>query len=212
MGVELSLQRKMADHYTYQLSYLWSELTGNYEGGYSGVGGASGTGQTDPNITAAFDELAFLVNNSGPLSGDRKHQFKANGAYEIPDWGLSFGMSAFYFSGTPINRMGASDYVSPFPYSNRFELFLAPRGADGRTPDTYRLDLNLVYAKQLSHAVKLRAMLDVTNLLDTQAATQVDQRYNFAVGGGVLVPNGTYKQPWQWQAPRSVRLGLRFSF
>lgn len=211
-GLEVTFQRKMADRYTYQLSYLWSELTGNYEGGYSGIGGATGTGQTDPNITAAFDQLVFTVNNHGALSGDRKHQFKANGAYEIPEWGLSIGASAFYFSGTPITRMGAADYAEPFGYSNRWELFLTPRGAEGRTPDTSQLDLNFVYTKAISNTVKLRAMVDITNVLDAQTTTQVDQRYNFAIGSGNFDPNPTFKRPIAYQLPRSIRLGIRFSF
>jgi hypothetical protein len=210
-GLEFSFQRKMADNYTYQFSYLWSELTGNYEGGFSGVGGANGAGQTDPNITAAFDELAFMVNNHGYLSGDRKHQLKANGAYEFPQWGLSVGASAFYFSGTPITAMGASDLVQPFGYAGRYELFLSTRGAEGRTPDTSRLDLNLVYTKSLSKLVKLRAMLDITNVLDSQTTATVDQRFNYASNGN-LYANPTFKSPATWQAPRSIRLGLRLSF
>ena len=37
-GVELTAQRKFANNYTWQLSYLWSQLDGNYEGAYQGDG------------------------------------------------------------------------------------------------------------------------------------------------------------------------------
>ena len=209
-GVEFSFQRKMADHYTYSVSYLWSESVGNYEGGFGGVGSVNGAGQLDPNITAAFDLLAFTVNSYGPLSGDRKHQLKANGSYEFPEWGLSIGASAFYLSGTPISAMGASD-LDPYFYTGRWELFHFPRGSQGRTPDTTQLDLNLVYTKSISKLVTLRAMLDITNVLDSQTTTAVDQRFD-RVNGSVLEANPTFKNPVAYQLPRSIRLGVRLSF
>ncbi len=208
-GVELDFQRKFADHFTYQLSYLWSELVGNYEGGYSGVGYYGGTGQTDPNINAAFDEPGFVVNSYGPLSGDRKHQFKANGYYEFTN-GLTLGASAFYFSGTPVSRLGNADQVDPY-YSGRYEVFVAPRGSDGRTPDTYQVDLSLAYSLKMARKSTLRFMLNVTNLLDSQPAVALDQRYNLS-GSDAGQGNPHYRMPIAFQAPRSIRLGVRYSF
>ena len=208
-GLEFSLQRKFADHYTWQASYLWSRLDGNYEGAYQGVGGADGTGQLDPNINSAFDEPAFMVNSTGKLSGDRTHQLKGSGYYEW-DMGLSLGATLNFMSGTPVNRLGFADQVQPFPYT-RYELFLTPRGSEGRTPDTLRLDLNLGYSLKLEARRQVRFMLDVTNLLNSQTAATVDQRYNFS-GNDVGQTNPYFKAPTTFQAPRSVRLGARFSF
>ncbi|HJV48097.1 MAG TPA: TonB-dependent receptor [Geothrix sp.] len=208
-GVELSVKRKLADHFTWQASYLWSQLDGNYEGAYQGVGGADGTGQLDPNINSAFDEPAFVVNSAGRLSGDRTHQVKGNGYYEW-DFGLTLGASFTWATGTPVNRLGFADQVQPFPYT-RYELFLTPRGTEGRTPDTTRLDVNLGYSFKLARQRQVRLMLDITNLLNSQTATAVDQRYNFS-GLDVGQTNPYYKFPTTFQAPRSVRLGLRFSF
>lgn len=201
-GLELTAQRRLADHYTWQISYLWSELKGNYEGAFQGIGGADGTGQLDPNINSAFDLPEFIVNSYGLLSGDRKHQFKANGAYEW-DLGLSLGANLVYQSGTPISRLG---YHSGY---GRYELFLLPRGTEGRTPDTTRLDVNLAYALKLTNKQHLRFVLEVTNLLDSQTTTVVDQRYDFSQGGPA---NPNYKGGFYFQAPRSVRLGVRYSF
>jgi len=208
-GIEVSVQKKYADHYTWQASYLWSKLDGNYEGAYQGVGGGDGTGQLDPNINSAFDEPAFMVNSSGRLSGDRTHQLKGNGYYEW-DFGLTLGASFSYATGTPVNRLGFADQVLPFPYT-RYELFLTTRGSEGRTPDSMRLDLNLGYSFKLSGKRQVRLMLDITNLLDSQSATALDQRYNFS-GTDVGQTNASFKAPTTFQAPRSVRLGARFSF
>jgi hypothetical protein len=210
-GFEVSMQKKFADHYTWQASYLWSKLDGNYEGAYQGVGGPDGTGQLDPNINSAFDEPAFVVNSYGRLSGDRTHQLKGNGYYEW-DFGLTLGASFTYATGTPVNRLGYADQVLPFPYT-RYELFLTPRGSEGRTPDTTRLDVNTSYTFKFHSKLQLRFMLDITNLLNSQSATALDQRYDFT--GDTTVPNrlnGYFKAPTTFQAPRSVRLGVRFSF
>lgn len=208
-GFEVSVQKKLADHYTWQASYLWSKLDGNYEGAYQGVGGPDGTGQLDPNINSAFDEPAFIVNSYGRLSGDRTHQLKANGFYEW-DSGFTLGASFTYATGTPVNRLGYADQVLPFPYT-RYELFLTPRGSEGRTPDTTKLDVNASYTLRFSGKLGLRFMLDITNLLNSQSATALDQRYNFS-GLDVGQTNQYFKAPTTFQPPRSVRLGVRFSF
>ena len=207
-GVEVSAQRKLSDHYTWQASYLWSKLDGNYEGAYQGVGGADGTGQLDPNINSAFDLPEFMVNSYGRLSGDRTHQVKGNGYYEW-DFGLTLGASFTYATGTPVNRLGKATL---FPgYSDRYELFLTPRGSEGRTPDTTRLDVNMGYAFKIRGKQQVRLMLDITNILNSQSATALDQRYNFS-GLDVGQTNQYFKAPTTFQGPRSVRLGVRFSF
>ncbi|MFN8012213.1 MAG: TonB-dependent receptor [Holophagaceae bacterium] len=201
-GVEFTAQRKFADRYTWQASYLWSHLTGNYEGAFQGIGGADGTGQLDPNINSAFDLPEFIVNSDGDLSGDRRHQFKANGYYEW-DFGLSLGASLQVQTGTPISRLG---YHNGY---GRYELFLTPRGTEGRTPTTSRLDINLAYSWKLANRHQVRFNLDVTNLLNSQTATVIDQRYDSVEGGPKL---DTYRQPFAYQAPRTVRFGIRYSF
>jgi hypothetical protein len=203
-GLELTAQRRLANHYTWQVSYLWSELKGNYEGAFQGIGGADGTGQLDPNINSAFDLPEFIVNSYGLLSGDRTHQFKANGSYDW-DFGLSLGANLVYQSGTPISRLG---YHNGY---GRYELFLVSRGTEGRSPDTTRLDVNLAYALKLTDKQSLRFNLEVTNLLDSQTATVVDQRFNFAQAD-VGQTNPNYKSGFYFQAPRSVRFGVRYSF
>ena len=144
------------------------------------------------------------VNSNGLLSGDRTHQFKANGSYEW-DFGLTLGANLVYQSGTPISRLG---YHNGY---GRYELFLVDRGTEGRSPDTLRLDINLAYALKLPNKQSLRFNLEVTNLLDSQTATVVDQRYNFTEGD-IGQTNSSYKGGFYFQAPRSVRFGIRYSF
>ncbi len=57
---------------------MWSKLEGNYDGLFQ-----NSTGQLDPNINSAFDYADFLINAQGPLSAERKHQFKFDGSYQF---------------------------------------------------------------------------------------------------------------------------------
>jgi hypothetical protein len=150
------------------------------------------------------------VNNHGPLSGDRRHQFKANGYYEW-SFGLSLGASFRYQSGTPITRLGNADQVTPFPYAGRWELFLTPRGAEGTTPSTSQLDLNLAYDLNMGGKQHMRFMVDIFNVFNSQKAVAVDQRYNLS-GNDVGQTNPYYLKGILFQAPLSIRIGVRYSF
>ena len=74
--------------------------------------------------------------NKGPLSNDRRHQFKVSGVYESP-WKLSVGAAAYWRSGTPLTRYGYSDAYG------RYEFFLDKRGSEGRSPSNYDIDVHL---------------------------------------------------------------------
>ncbi len=127
-----------------------------------------------------------------------------NGSYEW-DFGLTAGASLTYQTGTPISRLGYHDGYG------RYELFLTPRGTEGRTPDTTRLDVNVAYTLRLQNKHRLRFVAEITNLLDSQTATVIDQRYNFAQSDTGQT-NANYRGAFAFQAPRSIRLGIRYSF
>jgi hypothetical protein len=168
-GVELNLRKRYSDGWQMYASYLWSELEGNYDGTFQ-----ASTGQLDPNINSAFDYADFLMNADGKLSNDREHTFKFNGSYTFQDGpvnGLNVGVSAYWRSGTPLTAYGYS-----FGYSN-WEYYLTPRGSLGRNPDDYEASLSLSYPIQIGDN-ELQLLFDVFNLLDRQAITNLDQRYN----------------------------------
>jgi len=64
---------------------------------------------------------------------------------------------------------------------------------------------------KLAAKYPVRFMLNITNLLDSQTASTLDQRYNFS-GLDVGQTNAQFKTPNAFQSPRSIRLGVRFSF
>src|SRR5262249_5496427 len=128
------------------------------------------------------------------------------------------------YSGSPIEVLGAH------PTYGRLETYVLPRGSGGRTPFYTQLDLHLAYRRQLSSLFALEATWDIFNLLDQQAVIGVDQEYTTSsvqpipngtvadlqnlkpLSGGVPILNPNYGRPTAYQAPLSMRFGLRLSF
>jgi hypothetical protein len=197
-GIQLDATRRYADHWQAMASYVFSKLDGDYDGEYAPFTNVG----ADPNISAAYDYFDFFTNgedltritNRGPLSNDRRHQFKASGIYETP-WRLSLGAAAYWRSGTPLTRYGYSGAY------DRYEFFLTRRGAEGRTPSNYEVDVHLGYPIAARGAT-VNLLLDVFNLLNSQRPVLLDQRFDQA----------TYLQPVFRTAPLSARLGVRLSF
>ncbi len=215
-GVQVDATKRFSKNWSMLASYLWSKLDGNYDGEYAPFTNVG----ADPNISAAYDYADFATNhfldgtlasyapitNRGPLSNDRRSQFKLSGTYTAP-FGLNVGLSTYYRTGTPISRYGFVDGYG------RYELFLTKRGSEGRTPSTYEADLHLGYPLAVG-PVTINLMADVFNLLNAQRPVLLDERWDFAEAdnGSPTPTNPNYKKPVLRQPPRSVRFGMRVAF
>lgn len=209
-GVQLDVHKRLSNNWQGLASYVYSKLEGNFDGLYAPFTNVG----PDPNITAAYDYFDFFTNgsdlsritNTGPLSNDRRHQFKVSGVWYSP-WKLSVGVAAYYRTGTPITRYGYSDIYG------RYEFFLSERGAEGRTPSNYEADLHLGYPLQTGPAT-VNFLVDVFNILDAQRAILVDQRWAFQEADNSFPTqvNPGYKKPVLRTPPTSFRLGVRLSF
>ncbi len=209
-GVEVTAQKRFSKNWQALASYLWSKLDGNFDGGYAPFTNVG----ADPNISAAYDYYDFFTNgsdlgritNDGPLSNDRRHQFKLSGLYQTP-WKLSLGASAYYRTGTPLTRYGYSDAYG------RYEFFLSKRGGEGRNPASYEADLHLGYPLKVGPA-EINFLVDIFNLLDAQRPILLDQRWGFqeADNFSPTPVNPGYGKAILRTAPRSFRLGVRVSF
>ncbi len=222
-GVQLDATKRFADNWSLVASYLWSRLDGNYDGGFAPYTQPRGT--ADPNISAAYDYFDFFTNgqdlgtitNRGPLSNDRRHQIKVYGTYVTP-FRLNLGVASYFRTGTPLTRLGNSVAY------DRWEFFLTERGAEGRVPSDYEVDLHLGYPFQIG-PVTINALVDIFQLLNVQRATFLDEAYNtsefddatYVCGSDPSNPdearcNPYYGRPLARTQPRSVRFGLRVSF
>ena len=182
-GVQLHARKRFSNRAQLFASYLWSRLEGNYDGLFQ-----ASTGQLDPNINSAFDYADFMINSEGLLSNDRTHQFKLHGSYTLDQGfanGLTIGFSTYYASGYPLNAYGYS------PGYQNYEFYVAPRGSLGRGPAEYEADLHFGYPIPLGQT-RLNLIVDIFNVLDRQAATRVDERYNLSSDGDACagIPDG----------------------
>ncbi len=209
-AIQLDATRRFANNWQGMASYIYSRLEGNYDGEYAPFTNVG----ADPNISAAYDYYDFFTNgsdltkitNRGALSNDRRNQFKVSGTYLSP-FKLSVGASGFWRSGTPLTRYGYSDAYG------RYEFFLKQRGSEGRTPSNYDVDLHFGYPLKAGPAT-VNLLLDVFNMLNTQRAVLLDQRWGFeeADNASLTPVNPNYGRPVLRTPPTSARVGVRLSF
>lgn len=223
-ALEFTMNRRFADNYAFQASYVYSSLIGNYEGLFR-----NDNGQSDPNITSLFDLTSLLGGTYGRLPNDRPHQFKFNGTYQTP-WRLVVSGNFYVQSGIPYNKL------VPHPVYGNNEGFCRedlvggcnPRGTStfdadaaggiaagsNRTPLTWNLDLGAYYPIKFSENMQLRFTADWFNVTNSQRAVTVDQTLyiNSGVTGVPPVANPFSGTGAIFQYPSAIRLGAKFSF
>jgi len=234
---ELTLRRKFADGWQMNMSIVRSKLWGNYIGGVLPY-----YGQTDPNLTAAYDLPSTLVNTGGLLPFDRTWQVKWDGLYSF-DWGATVGWQYTYYSGTPIAAYGRppSGYYGEFRYLQNGALGL------GRTDPIQSLDLNLSYTYDLGTYGSVTGYFYVFNVFNFQNVTEYNQRLTYDrpsqayidenFGGdwdnwvrwidgrfanldeaeAYLAEQGMevydhFLEPVDYQTPRYIRFGIKYKF
>jgi hypothetical protein len=233
-AVELTLNRRLADNWSMLASYRWSRLRGNFEGFYR-----DDNGQSDPGITSLYDfptndpsytaigvprfgyrgDIRFLGASNGILPLDRPQQFKLFGNYMFPV-GLGVGIGLNVSSGAPLTPLAANPN-----YANGGEIPEAPRGSGFQTIDGFRTrtPIQSDVALQASYVIKLGGVRNITvlaevfNLFDTQTVLTYDQWTQLTGPApnpdfGAPITQVLSGAPPQFQTPRQIRLGARFSF
>ena len=91
-GIEIRLRKRLANRWSADVSYLYSNLRGNW----SGIASSDeAVGSLQPNSGRSFNLLYYSYDAQGnvtvgPLGTDRPHQFKVQGTYDFP-WGTTVG-------------------------------------------------------------------------------------------------------------------------
>jgi outer membrane receptor protein involved in Fe transport len=222
-AIEVTATKRFTNNYQFIASYVFSSLTGNYEGLFR-----NDNGQSDPNITSLFDLQSLLDNTYGRLPNDRPHQFKFNGSYRTP-FKLMISGNFYMQSGTPFNQL------IPHPIYGNNEGFAVQRGTaivptvsatqtgfpnvvdsigSQRTPTTMNLDLGIYYPIKVGEGKELRLSGDWFNVFNSQRAITLDQTFtiNSGVAGVAPVANPFYGSALLIQAPSAFRFGAKFSF
>ncbi|KRF02147.1 Oar protein [Frateuria sp. Soil773] len=208
-GAEFSLEHPFDGKWYASFNYLYSRSYGNTEGQVR-----TDISQTDVSASSAWDAPELMSYSNGYLSNDRKHQFKANGYYQITDEWL-VGANLSISSGAPKSCLGtygtdpnngdpASYGKSQYHWCNGEPQ---PPGKAGRLPWQYNLSANVEY-RPLWADKKLGFSLYVFNVLNQQRPTLLDYGYGSASG----TPTTSYDRVIYRQAPRYVRFGVTYDF
>jgi len=241
-GLELRLQRRLANRWSLNTSYLYSRLYGNY----GGLASSDENGRTSPNVDRYFDGLYLLFDSNGqPVLGllptDRPHYWKMQLTYDTP-WGTIAGLNSQVMSGTPV-----STSINLVGYS---PTFINGRGDLGRTPVTSQFDLFLQHEFRLFGQQRVNVNLNVDNLFNQDGITSYTStpwRDNFSgvpglsgtgtagtlsprdaylfagydpvalaaslrAAGTAIRDNSLFGKPSGFQGRRQLRLGVKYMF
>ena len=224
--------RRLARGWTFQGSYVYSRLIGNYDGFVD-----RNTGAINLGASTVYDIPELVRNSFGPLWDNRPHQIKLDGFYtfDLRKAGrLTLGASARYQSGTPISALADN---------NRFPglslVYVLPRGAMGRLEPNYFVNLGLSYAYPLPGETELELTVRLVNLTNARAILRVDETYSYsqsrAIAGGdledlkhakiinpgqpvsyfqrtILPAQGNFGAETQFQQPIGAQFELRLRF
>jgi outer membrane receptor protein involved in Fe transport len=208
-ALEFTATKRFSNNWQFITSYVYSSLTGNYEGLFR-----NDNGQADPNITSLFDLVSLLKNTYGRLPNDRPHQLKFDGSYRWP-FKLTTSASFRASSGIPF------DALIPHPVYGDDEGFGVPRctainpiTGSNRTPITYNLDFGAYYSVPVREGKELRFTFDWFNVTNTQRAVRQDtsKLISSNVDGVPDIPNPFFGTGQIFQYPSAFRLGVKFKF
>ena len=200
----LDLKRQWEGVFYLRGSYTLSHSYGNYEGTVR-----SDFGEDAAGVTSQFDFAGLLDGADGDLPNDRRHMVKIWGVWQFADaWQTS---AAFQFSSGRPRKAFGSHPTDPYarlygPSSFYQQGTLVPRGSLGTTADISRLDFGLKYTRDAFADGKLTLRLDIFNVFDFDAETEVDER---ADGFWGQQPSDTFGRPIRFQQPRTMRIGLQ---
>jgi len=201
-ALELSLRSSERSSMPALVSYTYARVRGNYTGLYA----------TDADLPGAhtgpqFDYVEELVNGDGPLPNDRPHQLRALAARRLGQR-VSLGATLVWASGTPLSELGV------LPVDPSYHAFLSLRGAAGRTPAIWDLNLRLVCDLVNRGAMRTSLVVDARHVGNPRRPVEMDQVRYLAVDslGTPVNPNTNYGKPVAWQPPQSLRVGIRANF
>lgn len=229
---EIGLDKRFSGHWSGRLSYTWSRLYGNY----SGLAQSDEDGRVTPNLGGNFDYPLMAFDERGQpvygvLATDRPHQVKAYLLVDIP-FGTSIGAGFFGASGIPRTRLAT------FVPGHAYGVMYRGRNSDGRLPFLSQLDLYLQHRFRLGERVALTLSANVVNVFNQAVATnyyafelfggglssgqaiQVDETELYATDVDTqalieqqgLLRDARFLMDSGYQAPRTIRLGIKLGF
>jgi len=177
-------------------SYVWSHYYGNFDQDNTTAG-------NDGNVFIGSSYLAdgrgrqVWQNRYGNLRGDRRHQLKFYGYYQLP-WNGIIGAYGIYQSGQPWETWGPTEWYSGTFFTSRYA---EPAGS--RTTDAHhQLDLSYTHNFPIGNRFNIMLRGEVFNVYDNQTGYNVEPRVNDA----------GYGEPRSFYDPRRFQVTAAFQF
>jgi hypothetical protein len=180
-------------------SYVWSHYYGNFDQDNT----------TTDNDQSIFIGSSFIGDGAGrqlwnfrygDLRGDRRHQVKVYGYYELP-WNAQTGAFAIYQSGQPWEIWDVEVYRALTTSTSDASRFAEPAGSR-TTASHYQLDLNYTQNFPIGGRYNVQLRADLFNVFDKQTPYNIQNQRHLAGFG----------QPRTAFDPRRLQLAARFEF
>jgi hypothetical protein len=202
LSMQILIEKSLSSRLNLLCSYVLSRNYGNFTGFFN----QEGQGVT-PNMSRAYDYLDVLINATGLLPNDRTHVFKVNSTYRF-DFGLTFGASFTWMSGTPLSEYGRNIYGLP--------VHIIKRGTAGRLPSLWDLNLRFTYGFpiELFRQMRPRLILDIYHVASQREVVRQGELHYLEIDadGNYFNPDPSYGKPLNFQPPMSVRIGIEINF
>ena len=190
-------------------SYTWSKYTGNFDNDNT-----SGTNDRNTFIgSSSFGDGAGRMpgnNQQGELRGDRRHQFKVFGSYDL-NWNATVGAYFVYQSGqpwTPWDNDPWADEIREYraatgrgTSTSTFLRFAEPAGSH-TTDDHHQLDLNYTQNFTVWGDTNIQRRVERFNVYDNQTGYNVQTR----------VDNSQFGNARSFYRPRRFQVAAKYQF
>ncbi|MEW6365932.1 MAG: TonB-dependent receptor [Acidobacteriota bacterium] len=195
-GLEVFATKRLSNKWMVNASLNYQRNRAYYDG-TDGIQDPSPVGQ----VFRDGEDLAFQSGSSGKLNywiGTPKWQFNMNGMYQFP-YGLSASANLLSREGFPIVYYRSRYFVDPGVTEKQVRAQLI---GDTKMPTMMELDLRVSKAISLGDKGNVNLDLDIFNILNTNTVLHVQESLSAS----------SVDEVQDLMYPRTVRLGIRYSF
>lgn len=219
-AIELTFTRPWDGVWELNANYTYSTVRGNTEGVVK-----SDNGQDDAGLTQDFDLVGLMIGADGPLPTENEHRLKMWGTYRLSDWARiggrfaiesprKYGCIGVLPNGTfsdPDRQNYEARYNDDYWFCGGEPT---PRGSRLESDWFYQLDLSLTFTPDFVAELPghMQFRIDVFNVLDASATTDLDEFGETYAGRGVGTPSEFYGTPTAYQTPRRIQMVAQWTF
>jgi hypothetical protein len=187
-------------------SYTWGHYYGNFDQDNTSLDGNDSSIFMGSSALADGPGRQVWDNKYGDLRGDRRHQIKLYGSYQLP-WNGTVGAFGLYQSGQPWEPWNYEIYrgYANFGTSTSDQARYGEPAGRYRTPEHYQVDMN--YTQNVPVAgLNFQVQLDAFNIFDRQTP------YNFEPSVHRTTGTKPFGAPRDWFDQRRLQAAVKLQF